>query len=57
MSRFISAWGLPIGLAVGLVCGMVTVAKNRRTSKMRRQLRRACKTMSELSSAVMHMFP
>ena len=25
MSRFISAWALPAGLAVGLVCGMVSM--------------------------------
>lgn len=56
MSRFISAWALPASLAVGLVCGMVSMVQNRRANKMRRTVRRACKTMSNLSSAVLHMF-
>ena len=56
MSRMIPGWVLLTGLAASFVCGTVTMMQNRRANKMRRMVRRACKTMSNLSSAVLHMF-
>lgn len=57
MSRMIPGWALLTALAFGMVCGLGAMVRNRRVNRMRRMLRRACKTMSNVSSAVLHMFP
>ena len=57
MDRFIPGWMLWIALALAGVFGVITTAQGRRKRQMRRMVRRACKNMSNLSSAVLHMFP
>ena len=56
MSRFIPGWVLLTGVVASIMCGAVTMIQNRRANRMCRMMRRACKTMSNLSSAVLHMF-
>ena len=57
MDRLIPGWMLWIALALAGVFGVVATAQGRRKKQMRRMVRRACKNMSNLSSAVLHMFP
>ncbi|MBQ7321124.1 MAG: hypothetical protein IJW99_03425 [Clostridia bacterium] len=56
MNRWIPGWVLLAGALACGVCGIATAAHNRRAGKMRRLMRRAGKMMSELSSAMLHLF-
>lgn len=56
MNRFIPGWALWAGLAACGVLGTAAVVKKRRAGKMRRVMRSAGKTLSQMSDAMLHIF-
>jgi hypothetical protein len=56
MNRFLPVWILWGSLAVAAVCGAVSAVRDCRIKRLRRAVRRAGKTLSKMSSLVLHMF-
>ena len=56
MNRFLPVWILWGSLAVAAVCGAVSAVRDCRIKRLRRAVCRAGKTLSKMSSLVLHMF-